>query len=49
MDIALDSNIDLENKFENIRQLYRLINNIGNDNKRFILKNKFQNEIDFMI
>tara|TARA_B100000963_G_C22621769_1_gene670302 strand:- start:2583 stop:2912 length:330 start_codon:yes stop_codon:yes gene_type:complete len=49
MDIALNSNIDLENKFENIRQLYRLINNIGNDNKRFILKNKFQNEIDFMI
>ena len=49
MDIALNSNIDLENKFENIRELYNLINNIGNDNKRFILKNKFQTEIDFMI
>ena len=49
MDIAMNSNIDLENKFENIRELYNLINNIGNDNKRFILKNKFQTEIDFMI
>lgn len=49
MDNALDLNIDLENKFKNIKELYNLINNIGNDNKRFILKNKFQNEIDFMI
>ena len=49
MDTAMNSNIDLENKFENIRELYNLINNIGNDNKRFILKNKFQTEIDFMI
>ena len=49
MDSAINSNIDLENKFKNIKQLYDLIDNIGNDNKRFILKNKFQNELDFMI
>ena len=49
MDSAMNSNIDLENKFKNIKHLYNLIDNIGNDNKRFILKNKLQNELDFMI
>ena len=49
MDISMNANTDLENKFENIRELYNLINNIGNDNKRFILKDKFQTEIDLMI
>jgi hypothetical protein len=49
MDININNNIDLDNKIENIKELYNLINNISNDNKRFILKNKFQNELDFMI
>lgn len=49
MDTSLNSNIDLENKIKNIRELYNLIDNIGNQNKRFILKNKFQTELDYMI
>ena len=49
MDTSLNSNIDLENKIKNIRELYNLIDNIGNTNKRFILKNKFQTELDYMI
>lgn len=49
MDVSINNNIDLENKLNNIRELYEIINNISNDNKRFILKYKFQSELDFMI
>ena len=44
-----DINENLENKLENIRKLFKLINNVKNDNKRFALKHKMQTELDFMI
>ena len=47
----MDKNINnnLENKLEDIRQLFKLINNIKNDNKKFALRHKMQTELDFMI
>lgn len=44
-----DINENLENKLEDIRKLFKLINNVKNDNKRFALKHKMQTELDFMI
>jgi hypothetical protein len=49
MDVKLDNNIDLEEKINNIKELYEIINNIENENKRCLLKYKFQTELDFMI
>lgn len=49
MDNKINNNINLEDKLNNIRELYELIGQIKNENKKFILKYKFQSELDFMI
>ena len=42
-------NENLEIKLNDIKKLFKLIENIKNDNKRFVLKHKMQTELDFMI
>lgn len=49
MDIKINNNINLDNKIEEIRKLYNIINKIDNDKKKFLLKYRFQTELDFMI
>ena len=49
MDTKINNNINLEEKINNIKELYNIINNITNEKKRFLLKYKFQTELDFMI
>ena len=49
MDNKINENINLEEKINNIRNIFELINNIKNDKKRFLLKYKFQTELDFAI
>jgi len=44
-----DINENLENKLEDIRKLFKLIDNVKNNNKRYALKHKMQTELDFMI
>ena len=45
----MNKNINLENKFEDIRQLFNLINQLNNNKKKQLLQYKFQSELDFMI
>ena len=45
----MNKNINLENKFEDIRQLFYLINQLNNNKKKQLLQYKFQSELDFMI
>ena len=40
---------NLENRLEDIRNLYKLINNVKNKRKKFLLNYKLQTELDFMI
>ena len=49
MDTKINTNINLEEKINSIKELYNIINNIKNEKKRFLLKYKFQTELDFMI
>ena len=49
MDTKINDNINLDEKIKNIQELFNIINNINNKNKRFLLKYKFQAELDFMI
>jgi hypothetical protein len=49
MDDKINENINLEEKLDNIRSLFDLIDNIKGDKKRFLLKYKFQTELDFAI
>ena len=42
-------NENLENRLEDIRNLYKLINNVKNKRKKFLLNYKLQTELDFMI
>tara|TARA_Y100000591_G_C21732561_1_gene644914 strand:- start:156 stop:494 length:339 start_codon:yes stop_codon:yes gene_type:complete len=48
-DLNINNHINLEDKLHNIRELYELINDIDNNNKKKLLKFKFQTELDFMI
>jgi hypothetical protein len=49
MDNKINNNINLDNKIDEIKKLYSIINQINNEKKRFLLKYKFQMELDFMI
>lgn len=49
MDDKINENINLEEKLDSIRTLFDLIDNIKSDKKRFLLKYKFQTELDFAI
>ena len=49
MDKKINENINLEEKINNIRELFELINKINNSTKKNLLKFKFQSELDFMI
>ena len=42
-------NDNLESRLTDIRNLFTVINNVKNENKKFILKYKMQTEIDFML
>ena len=43
------NNKDLEEKFNEIKNLFKIVDNIKNDKKRNLLKHKFRSEIDFSI
>lgn len=43
------NNKDLEEKFNEIKNLFKIVDNIENDKKRNLLKHKFRSEIDFSI
>lgn len=45
----MNKNLNLENKFEDIRQLFNLISQMNNTKKKKLLQYKFQSELDFMI
>jgi len=45
----LNKNINLDNKINEIIQLFTLINNLNNSKKKNLLLYKFQSELDFMI
>ena len=45
----MNKNINLENKLEDIRQLFNLISQLNNNKKKKLLQYKFQCELDFMI
>tara|TARA_Y100000389_G_scaffold19755_1_gene17078 strand:+ start:135 stop:467 length:333 start_codon:yes stop_codon:yes gene_type:complete len=49
MDDKINIHINLDEKLDTIRTLFNLIDNIKNDKKRFLLKYKFQTELDFAI
>jgi|TARA_B110000259_G_scaffold39967_1_gene45657 hypothetical protein len=49
MDKIIDNNINLDNKIDEIKNLYNIINKIDNNNKKILLKYRFQTELDFMI
>jgi hypothetical protein len=49
MDDKINDNINLEEKIDDIRNMFELINNIKNEKKRYLLKYKFQTELDFTI
>jgi hypothetical protein len=42
-------NDNLESRLTDIRNLFTVINNVKNENKKFVLKYKMQTEIDFML
>ena len=42
-------NDNLEIRLTDIRNLFTVINNVKNENKKFVLKYKMQTEIDFML
>jgi hypothetical protein len=48
-EIINDNNENLESRLTDIRNLFQIIDNIKNENKKFILKHKMQTEIDFML
>lgn len=48
-EIISDNNENLESRLNDIRNLFNVINNVKNENKKFILKHKMQTEIDFML
>lgn len=48
-EIINDNNENLESRLNDIRNLFNVINNVKNENKKFILKHKMQTEIDFML
>lgn len=48
-EIINDNNENLESRLNDIRNLFTVINNVKNENKKFILKHKMQTEIDFML
>ena len=45
----LNKNISLDNKINEIIQLFTLINNLNHSKKKNLLLYKFQSELDFMI
>lgn len=40
---------NLENRLDDIRNLYKIINNVKSENKKFLLNYKLQTELDFLI
>ena len=40
---------NLENRLNDIRNLYKIINNVKSGNKKFLLNHKLQTELDFLI
>ena len=48
-EIINDNIENLESRLNDIRNLFTVINNVKNENKKFILKHKMQTEIDFML
>tara|TARA_B100000780_G_scaffold7440_1_gene5554 strand:+ start:3637 stop:3981 length:345 start_codon:yes stop_codon:yes gene_type:complete len=40
---------DFEEKLQDLRNLYKIINNVKNEKKKFILNYKLQTELDYMI